>query len=56
MTEEEVEASIMGTFKKGSTTGVHRLNQMSLAGELILKAINVNDSVTKSKFENVYGC
>ena len=39
-----------------TTTGVHRLNQMSLAGELILKAINVNDCVTKSKFDNVYGC
>jgi adenosylhomocysteinase len=39
-----------------TTTGVHRLNQMSARGELLLKAINVNDCVTKSKFDNVYGC
>jgi adenosylhomocysteinase len=39
-----------------TTTGVHRLNQMAAKGELILRAINVNDSVTKSKFDNVYGC
>lgn len=39
-----------------TTTGVHRLRQMSLRGELLLRAINVNDSVTKSKFDNVYGC
>merc|ERR1712153_167756 len=39
-----------------TTTGVHRLNQMSAKGELLLRAINVNDSVTKSKFDNVYGC
>lgn len=39
-----------------TTTGVHRLNQMSARGELITAAINVNDSVTKSKFDNVYGC
>ena len=39
-----------------TTTGVHRLNQMSAKGELLLKAINVNDCVTKQKFDNVYGC
>ena len=39
-----------------TTTGVHRLNQMAARGELLLKAINVNDCVTKSKFDNVYGC
>lgn len=39
-----------------TTTGVHRLYQMSKKGELLIKAINVNDSVTKSKFDNVYGC
>ena len=37
-------------------TGVHRLNQMSAKGELLLRAINVNDSVTKQKFDNIYGC
>jgi adenosylhomocysteinase len=39
-----------------TTTGVHRLHQMSEAGTLLFPAINVNDSVTKSKFDNVYGC
>merc|ERR1719192_3326744 len=39
-----------------TTTGVHRLVSMSKKGELLMKAINVNDSVTKSKFDNVYGC
>jgi len=39
-----------------TTTGVHRLNQMSARGELIVRAINVNDSVTKQKFDNIYGC
>jgi len=39
-----------------TTTGVHRLVQMSKDKELLFKAINVNDSVTKSKFDNVYGC
>jgi len=39
-----------------TTTGVHRLYQMMDAGELLVPAINVNDSVTKSKFDNVYGC
>ncbi|MCD6732744.1 MAG: adenosylhomocysteinase [Burkholderiaceae bacterium] len=39
-----------------TTTGVKRLYQMSARGELALRAINVNDSVTKSKFDNLYGC
>ncbi len=39
-----------------TTTGVHRLYQMKDAGELLFPAINVNDSVTKSKFDNLYGC
>jgi adenosylhomocysteinase len=39
-----------------TTTGVHRLNQMARKGELLFPAINVNDCVTKSKFDNVYGC
>ncbi len=39
-----------------TTTGVHRLYQMHEAGELKVPAINVNDSVTKSKFDNLYGC
>ncbi len=39
-----------------TTTGVHRLIQMQERGELLFQAINVNDSVTKSKFDNVYGC
>ncbi len=39
-----------------TTTGVHRLYQMKERGELLIPAINVNDSVTKSKFDNLYGC
>ncbi|MCL4181207.1 MAG: adenosylhomocysteinase, partial [Verrucomicrobia bacterium] len=39
-----------------TTTGVHRLYQMLEAGKLLVPAINVNDSVTKSKFDNLYGC
>jgi adenosylhomocysteinase len=39
-----------------TTTGVHRLYQMRKAGQLLFPAINVNDSVTKSKFDNIYGC
>ncbi|MDH3067999.1 adenosylhomocysteinase [Akkermansia sp. N21169] len=39
-----------------TTTGVHRLYQMHAAGKLLFPAINVNDSVTKSKFDNLYGC
>ncbi len=39
-----------------TTTGVHRLYEMKKAGTLLFPAINVNDSVTKSKFDNLYGC
>src|SRR5215469_16643241 len=39
-----------------TTTGVHRLYQMEEAGKLLFSSINVNDSVTKSKFDNIYGC
>jgi adenosylhomocysteinase len=39
-----------------TTTGVHRLHQMDAKGKLLFPAINVNDSVTKSKFDNIYGC
>ena len=39
-----------------TTTGVHRLNEMAKEGKLLAPAINVNDSVTKSKFDNLYGC
>merc|ERR1719335_159385 len=39
-----------------TTTGVHRLKQMAAKGEVLFPAINVNDCVTKSKFDNVYGC
>jgi adenosylhomocysteinase len=48
-------ANLKGVSEE-TTTGVHRLNQMSVKGELLIKAINVNDCVTKSKFDNVYGC
>jgi len=48
-------ANLKGVSEE-TTTGVHRLNQMSAKGELLVKAINVNDCVTKSKFDNVYGC
>src|SRR5450756_265228 len=48
-------SSIRGVSEE-TTTGVHRLYQMMEAGTLLFPAINVNDSVTKSKFDNVYGC
>jgi len=48
-------ARIRGVSEE-TTTGVHRLYQMQAAGELLFPAINVNDSVTKSKFDNLYGC
>ncbi|MGA2470061.1 MAG: adenosylhomocysteinase [Solirubrobacteraceae bacterium] len=48
-------AGILGVTEE-TTTGVHRLYQMQEAGELLFAAINVNDSVTKSKFDNLYGC
>src|SRR3954465_3294970 len=48
-------AQIMGVTEE-TTTGVHRLKEMSAKGTLLFRAINVNDSVTKSKFDNLYGC
>jgi len=51
----EIAASIKGVSEE-TTTGVHRLYQMASAGKLLFPAINVNDSVTKSKFDNLYGC
>ncbi|AFK61266.1 S-adenosyl-L-homocysteine hydrolase [Advenella kashmirensis WT001] len=48
-------ANIIGVTEE-TTTGVHRLYQMAQKGELHIPAINVNDSVTKSKFDNLYGC
>ena len=48
-------AQVKGVTEE-TTTGVHRLYQMSQKGELAFPAINVNDSVTKSKFDNLYGC
>ncbi len=48
-------AGIKGVTEE-TTTGVHRLYQMVEAGQLLFPAINVNDSVTKSKFDNLYGC
>ncbi len=46
----------VGGITEETTTGVHRLYEMMEAGELKVPAINVNDSVTKSKFDNLYGC
>ena len=51
----KVAADMKGVSEE-STTGVHRLYQMMEKGELLFPAINVNDSVTKSKFDNLYGC
>jgi adenosylhomocysteinase len=50
-----VAAGILGVTEE-TTTGVHRLYEMQQAGQLLFPAINVNDSVTKSKFDNLYGC
>jgi adenosylhomocysteinase len=50
-----IRPNIQGVTEE-TTTGVHRLYEMEKAGELIYPAINVNDSVTKSKFDNLYGC
>ncbi|MBU6371145.1 MAG: adenosylhomocysteinase [Alphaproteobacteria bacterium] len=51
----EVAASIRGVSEE-TTTGVHRLYKLAEEGKLLFPAINVNDSVTKSKFDNLYGC
>jgi adenosylhomocysteinase len=48
-------AQIIGVTEE-TTTGVHRLKEMAAKGSLMFRAINVNDSVTKSKFDNLYGC
>ena len=52
---EAIRNSVKGVSEE-TTTGVHRLYQMAEKGELPFPAINVNDSVTKSKFDNLYGC
>ena len=52
---QKVAAKVRGVSEE-TTTGVHRLIQMAEKGELLFPAINVNDSVTKSKFDNIYGC
>jgi len=52
---EKMAKEIRGVSEE-TTTGVHRLYQMHKRGELLFPAINVNDSVTKSKFDNLYGC
>jgi len=52
---QRVAKHIIGVSEE-TTTGVHRLYQMEKTGELLFPAINVNDSVTKSKFDNLYGC
>jgi adenosylhomocysteinase len=51
----EIMAEVRGISEE-TTTGVHRLYEMAQAGSLLAPAINVNDSVTKSKFDNKYGC
>src|SRR5450432_812016 len=51
----EVGKKVQGVSEE-TTTGVHRLYEMQKAGKLLFPAINVNDSVTKSKFDNLYGC
>jgi len=52
---DAIRKSVQGVSEE-TTTGVHRLYQMAQKGELPFPAINVNDSVTKSKFDNLYGC
>ena len=60
LTEDPQRYTAIGKAIRGvseeTTTGVHRLYQMMEAGKLLFPAINVNDSVTKSKFDNLYGC
>ena len=51
----KVAGEVQGVSEE-TTTGVHRLYEMQKAGTLLFPAINVNDSVTKSKFDNLYGC
>src|SRR5215213_10098479 len=54
--ERVLHAAIRRKLAEEPTTGVHRLKDMSAKGTLLFRAINVNDSVTKSKFDNLYGC
>jgi adenosylhomocysteinase len=60
LTEDNQRYTRIGQAIKGvteeTTTGVHRLYELAKTGELLFPAINVNDSVTKSKFDNLYGC
>merc|ERR1712151_442485 len=49
-------AKVVKGVSEETTTGVHRLREMAKKGELLFPSINVNDCVTKSKFDNVYGC
>jgi adenosylhomocysteinase len=51
----KIAANVKGVTEE-TTTGVHRLYQLAETGDLLFPAINVNDSVTKSKFDNLYGC
>ena len=51
----KISKNVIGVSEE-TTTGVNRLRQMSENGDLLFSAINVNDSVTKSKFDNIYGC
>ena len=55
MTFSDILLGIKGISEE-TTTGVHNLDKMVAAGKLKIPAINVNDSVTKSKFDNLYGC
>jgi adenosylhomocysteinase len=52
---QKIAANMKGVSEE-TTTGIHRLNHLAKTGELLFPAVNVNDSVTKSKFDNVYGC
>ncbi len=54
-TWQEIAGSVKGVTEE-TTTGVHRLYEMQEKGELLFPAMNVNDSATKSKFDNLYGC
>ncbi len=54
-TWQDIAASVKGVTEE-TTTGVHRLYEMQEKGELLFPAMNVNDSATKSKFDNLYGC
>ena len=55
LADEKIIGTVVGISEE-TTTGVHRLDELAKAGKLPVPAINVNDSVTKSKFDNLYGC